>query len=58
MLRLEDPALAAAQFNWLIMSDPINQAMLLGPDGIPAAADINRLADAGVRAFLRAYRNP
>ena len=58
VLRLEDPALAAAQFNWLIMSDPINQAMLLGPDGIPAPADINRLADAGVRAFLRAYRNP
>jgi TetR/AcrR family transcriptional repressor of mexJK operon len=58
VLRLEDPALAAAHFNWLIMSAPINQAMLLGPDGIPAPADINRLADAGVRAFLRAYRNP
>ncbi len=58
VLALEDPALAAAHFNWLIMSAPINEAMLLGPDGIPAPADINRLADAGVRAFLRAYRNP
>ena len=27
---LEDPALAAAHFNWLIMSAPLNQAMLLG----------------------------
>jgi TetR/AcrR family transcriptional regulator, mexJK operon transcriptional repressor len=57
VLRLEDPALAASHFNWLIMSAPINQAMLLGPDGIPAPADLDRLADAGVRAFLAAYRN-
>lgn len=57
-LQLEDPNLAAAHFNWLIMSAPINQAMLLGPDSIPAPADLNRFADAGVRAFLAAYRNP
>jgi TetR/AcrR family transcriptional repressor of mexJK operon len=56
VLRLEDPALAAAQFNWLIMSAPINQAMFLGHDGIPTRADLNRHADAGVRAFLAAYR--
>jgi hypothetical protein len=31
--------------------------MLLGPDAIPAPADLDRLADAGVRAFLAAYRN-
>jgi AcrR family transcriptional regulator len=58
VLRLEDPALAAAHFNWLIMSAPINQAMLLGPGGIPPPADLDRFADAGVRAFLAAYRNP
>jgi hypothetical protein len=56
-LQLEDPNLAAAHFNWLIMSAPINQAMLLGPDSIPAPTDLNRFADAGVRAFLAAYRN-
>src|SRR5947209_12463994 len=31
-LQLDDPGLAAAQFSWLIMSAPINQAMLLGQD--------------------------
>src|SRR5258708_810337 len=56
-LRLHDPALAAAQFNWLIMSAPINQAMFLGRDGIPTRADLNRHADAGVRAFLAAYHS-
>ena len=57
VLQLEDPALAAAQFNWLIMSAPINQAMLLGRDEAPAPADLNRYAHGGVRAFLAAYRN-
>ena len=54
-LRLEDPTLAAAHFNWLIMSAPINQAMLLGGDGMLAPADLNRYADAGVRTFFAAY---
>jgi AcrR family transcriptional regulator len=57
-LRFEDPTLAAAHFNWLVMSAPINQAMLLGPQAIPAPAELKRFADAGVRAFLAAYRNP
>lgn len=56
VLQLEDPALAAAQFNWLIMSAPINQAMLLGHDEAPGPAELNRHADSGVRAFLAAYR--
>jgi TetR/AcrR family transcriptional repressor of mexJK operon len=57
VLRLEDPALAAAQFNWLIMSAPINQAMLLGSDKTPTPAELRRYADDGVRTFLAAYRN-
>lgn len=57
VLRLGDPAVAAAQFNWLIMSAPINQAMLLGHDETPAPADLKRYANDGVRAFLAAYRN-
>jgi len=55
MLELEDPATAAAHFNWLIMSAPINRAMLLGDDQIPAGAALHRYADDGVRAFLAAY---
>jgi TetR/AcrR family transcriptional repressor of mexJK operon len=53
VLKLDDPRLAAAHFNWLIMSAPLNEAMLLGRDEPPADAD--RYAEAGVRAFLAAY---
>ena len=38
------------------MSIPLNQAMFLGDDDRPAAADLDRYADAGVRVFLAAYR--
>jgi len=55
ILQLDDPILAAAHFNWLIMSIPLNQAMLLGHDEPPAASELDRWADAGVRVFLAAY---
>jgi TetR/AcrR family transcriptional repressor of mexJK operon len=51
-LKLDDPALAAEHFNWLVMSIPLNQAMLLGDDEQP---DLDRYADEGVRVFLAAY---
>ena len=54
-LQLDDPFLAAAHFNWLIMSIPLNRAMLLGDDEPPAPADLDRYADTGVRVFLAAY---
>jgi TetR/AcrR family transcriptional repressor of mexJK operon len=55
LLRVDDPTLAAAHFSWLIMSAPVNRAMLLGDDAIPSAAELDAYADAGVRAFLAAY---
>ena len=55
VLHLEDPLLAAAHFNWLILSIPLNQAMLFGRDEPPTPADIDRYVDAGVRVFLAAY---
>jgi TetR/AcrR family transcriptional repressor of mexJK operon len=54
-LQLEDPHLAAAHFNWLIVSIPLNRAMLHGDAELPTAAELNRYADAGVRVFLAAY---
>ncbi len=57
ILRLEDPELLAIHFNWLIMSAPLNRAMLLGSDEPPAPADLTRDADSAVRVFLAAYRN-
>jgi TetR/AcrR family transcriptional repressor of mexJK operon len=55
LLQLDDPAQAAAHFNWLIMSAPMNAAMLLGEDGPPDPADVERWAEDGVRTFLAAY---
>src|SRR5579864_1799618 len=30
LLVIDDPLIAASQFNWLVMSEPLNKAMLLG----------------------------
>ena len=54
-LKVDDPALAAEHFNWLVMSIPLNEAMLCGTDDPLAPTDIARYADAGVAAFLAAY---
>lgn len=56
MLRAEDPHLAATQFNWLVMAEPLNRAMLLGVEETPATAELDRYADHAVRTFLAAYR--
>jgi TetR/AcrR family transcriptional repressor of mexJK operon len=59
LLQPEDPVLAAAHFNWLIMSIPLNQSMLLGKDIPPPAADLQRYVETGVRVFLAGYgRHP
>lgn len=55
LLDAPDPHRAATEFNWLVMSAPLNRAMLLGEDAAPAAAEIDRWADDGVRTFLAAY---
>jgi AcrR family transcriptional regulator len=54
-LKIDDPLAAAAHFNWLIMSTPLNGAMLLGDDEPPSTEDLERYADAGVQVFLAAY---
>jgi TetR/AcrR family transcriptional repressor of mexJK operon len=55
VLLAADPLLAAAHFNWLVMSIPLNQAMLLGKDAPLPAAELERYAESGVRVFLAAY---
>ena len=56
LLRVDDPLLAAQQFNWLILSVPLNEAMA-GPvaEARFAEADLHRYADEAVRVFLAAY---
>ncbi|MGY3611583.1 TetR/AcrR family transcriptional regulator C-terminal domain-containing protein, partial [Bradyrhizobium sp. Lot11] len=55
LLTIDDPGVAASQFNWLIMGEPLNRAMLLGDDAIPKPAELRRHAAAGVRMFLASY---
>ncbi|MDQ3411424.1 MAG: TetR/AcrR family transcriptional regulator [Chloroflexota bacterium] len=55
LLAIDDPLVAASHFNWLIMSDPLNRAMLLGDEAIPTRAELRRHAAEGVRVFLAAY---
>jgi TetR/AcrR family transcriptional repressor of mexJK operon len=54
-LHLTDASLAAAHFNWLVMSIPLNDAMFLGHDTPPPSHELDRYADAGVQTFLAAY---
>jgi hypothetical protein len=55
LLHVTDPPIAAAHFNWLIMSIPLNNAMLLGNNDPPATADLDKYAQTGVQVFLAAY---
>lgn len=54
-LTIDDPLVAASSFNWLIMAEPLNRAMLLGDGAIPKAAELRKHAVEGVRIFLAAY---
>jgi TetR/AcrR family transcriptional repressor of mexJK operon len=54
-LRITDSELAAEHFNWLVLSIPLNRAMLLGDDHGISPDELNRFADAGVDTFLAAY---
>jgi TetR/AcrR family transcriptional regulator, mexJK operon transcriptional repressor len=55
LLVMDDRSLAASQFNWLVMSAPLNQAMLLGDGAIPKAPALRRHVAEAVRLFLAAY---
>lgn len=54
VLRVDDPAVAAEHFNWLILSIPMNRLMFL-PDQTFTRAELERYAEEGVRVFLAAY---
>jgi TetR/AcrR family transcriptional repressor of mexJK operon len=55
LLDCPDPTLAATNFNWLFMAEPVNRAMLLGDRGLPDEAAMRRFAAEAVRVFLAAY---
>ncbi len=55
LLIVDDASVAASHFNWVVMADPLNRAMLLGDEAIPTADALRRHAAEGVRVFLAAY---
>lgn len=55
LLTIDDPWTAASHYNWLVMSEALNAAMLLGDTAIPPVAQLERHAKDGVRVFLAAY---
>ncbi|MER5777359.1 TetR/AcrR family transcriptional regulator [Streptomyces sp. NPDC002039] len=55
LLKLDDPVLAARHFAWLILAIPMDRAMFFARDDIQPPAELERLADEGVRVFLAAY---
>ncbi len=55
LLHLDDPMLAANHFAWLVLAIPLDKAMFCGNDEGFAPAELEALADAGVRVFLAAY---
>ena len=56
-LAIDDPQLAAEQLQWLILSIPLNRAMLCA-DQRYSRDELHRYSDAGVRTFLAAHRTP
>jgi TetR/AcrR family transcriptional repressor of mexJK operon len=56
LLRVDDPLLAANHFAWLVLSVPLDRAMFYGLETPPSRRELERLADAGARVFLEAYR--
>ena len=56
LLRVADPLLAAQQFNWLVLSIPVNAAMSEPSDhALFTPRELNHYADEGVRVFLAAF---
>jgi TetR/AcrR family transcriptional repressor of mexJK operon len=56
LLRIDDPSTAADHFAFLILGRPLDQAMFSAEAGSLTEAELNSVADNGVRVFLAAYR--
>ncbi|QNA82816.1 TetR/AcrR family transcriptional regulator [Sphingomonas sp. So64.6b] len=56
LLTVDDPLVAATQFNWLIMGEPVNRAMFYGDEGASmTSAKRDAHVGAAIRVFLAAY---
>jgi TetR/AcrR family transcriptional repressor of mexJK operon len=55
LLSISDAKVAATQFNWLVMGEPVNQAMFRA-DYVMSKAERVRHIEHAVRVFIAAYR--
>jgi len=55
LLHAPEALVAASHFNWLVMGEPVNRAMLLGDAAIPDTAELRAHAKEAVRVFMAAY---
>ena len=55
LVRAPDARVAASSLNWLVMSGPLNAAMLLGDGAVPDEEALRRHTREAVRVFLAAY---
>ena len=55
VLSVDDPAAAARDFNWLLMGEPINRAMMLGSGATPGPRQLRTHAEHAVTVFLAAF---
>jgi len=51
----EDPRVAATQFAFLVVGEPLDTAMFRGAGRRRTRRELRALADAGVEVFLTAY---
>lgn len=58
LLVVADPRAAAAQLNWLVMGEPLNDAMLLGDGAVPSAHQRRTHVRRAVTTFLAAHAKP
>ena len=58
LLQTDEPALAASHFAWLVLGQPLNQAMFCGYADPFSTSELDHLTDAAVRVFLAAYAAP
>jgi TetR/AcrR family transcriptional regulator, mexJK operon transcriptional repressor len=54
-LVVDDPQVAATQFAFLVIGEPLDTSMFRGVGRRRSRRDLNALADAGVEVFLAAY---
>lgn len=55
LISTPNPAASASAFNWMVMGQALNAAMLLGARGVPSPTEREQIASNAARIFLAAH---